>query len=636
MAFDYGSIDLGLRNPFKKEGAATTIRGVIVALMGVYLLIDAAATVKNETVGGWLLVGFGMLLLGGGIASASGGILAMLRYFVGRNHPTSLAYNHSRSESSTAKTESSYVAYTKQKLIEMLVGRKNSTFVEPIGILARFVHSIFPRLTYMPYPIRNMAQRLFGAWIKTIVALIAFAFVAFVSLAGFAGELGEFAFPFYTALLTIYLLNVWRNAGTSINRNADRSISSMGNMELVRVIAGAILLPVIVGLSLKYALSMTQTTISELQQVSANFPTFHSTLLLLGLLAGAAVTSAIAFIMLKKRLNYSDPKVEVSELRENWQESIHPNEIFINLDNLVMANRRYKEVPNRVYQELDPDLIQQVEGKGKFFGEMIQEIQPKVKTMELGDVFKKMRAASLILGNVLFVISAILTMILAYQVVDLTSLTRSIGFDNIHANMATSQLQELAGSVSTIVHIFLSGLLLRTLAQIQTNTAHLFYSEILFESDLIYLKVEGTFTESKISTGNSIHDSTRSENVLVRSSITPWVIVCRIVSSTFASTGMQNLEHPRLILEMHKNEQELAGIRDDIISFLKDRESIASITSNRDLQNASQIHEINQQSRAIPMQSQNQLNNMDEEAAGFIKHEHEKQQDETEDAKLDV
>ncbi|WP_133408249.1 hypothetical protein [Parashewanella tropica] len=636
MAFDYGSIDLGLRNPFKKEGAATTVRGVIIAILGIYLLFDAAATVKTQAIGGWLLVGFGLLLLGGGIASASSGILAMLRYFVGRNHPTSLAYNHSRSESSTAQNERSYVAYTKQKLIEMLVGRKNSTFVEPIGILARFVHSIFPRLTYMPYPIRNMAQRLFGAWVKTAVALIAFAFVAFVSLAGFAGELGEFAFPFYTALLTLYLLNVWRSAGNTINRSADRTIPSMGNMELVRVIAGAILLPVIVGLGLQYSLSMTNTSISELQQISANFPTFHSTLLLLGLLLGATIASAIAFIMLKKRLNYSDPKVEVSELRENWQESIHPNEIFINLDNLVMANRRYKEVPNRVYQELEPKLNQQVEGKGNFFGEMIQEIQPKVKAMDLGSVFDKARIISLISGNVLFVVSAILTMILAYQVVDLATLARTIGFDNINGNLAAPQLQALADSASTIVHIFLSGLLLRALARIQANTAHLFYSEILFESDLIYLKVEGTFTESKISTGNSIHDSTRSENVLVRSSITPWVIVCRIVSSTFAATGMQNLEHPRLILEMHKNEQELAGIRSDIISFLKDRESIASITSNRDLQNASQIHEINQQSRAIPMQGQSQLTKTDDEAAGFIRHEDEKQQDEKDDTKLEV
>ncbi len=624
MAFDYGSIDLGLRNPFKKEGAVTSIRGGIVTLIGVYLLIDAASVVKEDTTSGWILVGFGMLLLGGGIASLSKGIIAMLRYFVGRNHPTSLAKNLSRSEESTSRQEASVVAYTRQKITEMLIGRKNSTFIEPEGLLARFIHSVIPKLTYMPYPIRNMAQSVFGAWIKTGVALIAFSFAAFVSLAGFAGEIGEFAFPIYTALLALYLLNVWRKAGSTINRTADRNIPSLGSLELVRIIAGAILLPVIVGLALKLALQQLNVSFDDLQKFSEIFPEFHSVLLLFGLIIGAAAATTLLFIMLQKRLNYSDPKVEVSELRENWQESVHPSEIFINLDNLVMANRRYKEAPNRVYQELDPHPIEQVDGKGKFFGEMTQEIQPKVKTMDLGRIFDLMRVISLIAGNVLFVISAILTFVLAYQVVDASSLVISLGWSNINASLAPSEIDALSSSFSVLLHLFLTGMLFRALARVLVNTAHLFYAEMLFESDLIYLKVEGTFTESKISTGNSIHDSTRSENTLVRSSITPWVIVCRIVSSTFAATGMQNLEFPRYILEMHKNDEELASIRADVVSFLKDRESIAAITSQRDLQNASQIHEINQQSRAIPMEPKSAITKLDEDAAGFIRHEEQK------------
>ncbi len=63
------------------------------------------------------------------------------------------------------------------------------------------------------------------------------------------------------------------------------------------------------------------------------------------------------------------------------------------------------------------------------------------------------------------------------------------------------------------------------------QAAHLFYAEIQFDSLLIYFKCEGTFTESKISTGTSIHDSTRSENTLVRTSITSWGIVSGIVST---------------------------------------------------------------------------------------------------------
>ena len=90
---------------------------------------------------------------------------------------------------------------------------------------------------------------------------------------------------------------------------------------------------------------------------------------------------------------------------------------------------------------------------------------------------------------------------------------------------------------------------------------------------------------------------------------------------------MKNLEHPRHILEMHKSDDEMASIRKDVIDFLKDRESIASITSNRDLGNASQIHQLNEQTRAIPTDQdrlqQSQSKTSDEEAAGYLRQQEE-------------
>lgn len=49
--------------------------------------------------------------------------------------------------------------------------------------------------------------------------------------------------------------------------------------------------------------------------------------------------------------------------------------------------------------------------------------------------------------------------------------------------------------------------------------------------------------------------STRSENTVVRSSITPWLLTSRTLTST--TSGMMNLEHLRLILEMKDNTEEL-------------------------------------------------------------------------------
>lgn len=628
MAFDYGSIDLGLKNPFKTEGAITAIRGTIQVVLGLYLLLTAASMVKNDTTIGWILMVFGIIILTGGLSAITTGIYARLRYFVGRNHPTSLAYNFSKSESSIATEEKNTVGYKKKQLEEMLVGRKNSTFVEPVGFIARLIHSFIPSLLFLPYPIRNISQRIISAWVSTIISIVAYGFVAFVSLNGFSGEAGELAFPIYSAFLMFYLLFTWRKAGKPIVREAENQMESLGSMTLVKIISLSLFMPIIIGLALSWLFSNSSVAKSDIEQFINNAPNLNAGLYLVGILIIAALSSILAFTLLKKRLGIVNPITEVSELRENWQESVHPNEIFINLDNLVMANRRYKEVPNRVYMELDPQLQEQTDGKGGFKGEMIQEVQPRVKAMNLDDTFNKVRFTSLVSSNVLYVISSIITLLLAYQLIDVYKLTESIGATNFAQLVKSKQLSALLELSMGAIHLLLIGFLIKSFARLLSTTSHLFFAEIQFESLLVYFKCEGTFTESKISTGTGIHDSTRSENTLVRSSITPWVIVSRIVSTTFAATGMKNLEHPRHILEMHKDDVQLKEIKEDVISFLKNRESIASITSKRDLGNASQIHQLNQQTRAIPTTSY--LPSKDDDAAGFIRQEDELNRDPTE------
>lgn len=625
MSFDYGSIDLGLKNPFKLEGTVTAIRGVIISLAGLYLLVSAAGIVKADTVSGWILMIFGMAIFAGGLRSLGLGIYATLRYFVGRNHPTSLARNQSASESSTSSEEAKNTAYTDKQLEEMLMGRKNITFKEPVGFLSRLVHTLIPKLLFLPYPIRNLAQRLFGAWVATLVALVSYGFVAFVSMMGFVGEVGEIAFPIYSAFLLGYLLFSWRSLSRPIERNAQNEIESLGIGALVKIIALSLIMPVVVGMFISWLMSSTNTTREDIETFLSTLPSLHVGLYLLGLSVLAVVSTGILFVMLQKRLSIVKPVAEVSELRENWQASIHPNEIFINLDNLVMANRRYKEVPNRVYRAIDPKLKEQVDGSGAFNGELIQEVQPIVKPIELGSLFNKMRLVALLTGNVLFVVAALLLFAFAYSIIDVYSFISSNSIESIRGFQTSNNMVEGVGLLSTALHLLLIGFLVKTFARLLSNGAHLFFSEIQFESLLMYFKCEGTFTESKLSTGMSIHDSTRSENVVVRSSITPWVIASRLVTTVFAATGVKNLEYPRHIMSLHKDDNELASIKEDVMSFINGRESIASITSEGDLGNASKVHQLNQQTRAV-MPNQQALGQEDqteqtEQAAGFLRQE---------------
>src|SRR5690554_8122276 len=129
----------------------------------------------------------------------------------------------------------------------------------------------------------------------------------------------------------------------------------------------------------------------------------------------------------------------------------------------------------------------------------MQEIQPQYKRMELCDVFNKVRVMRLITGNGVFVIGSLLTMMLGLKLAagaEGLSILRQSGVEAL----TVEEVGVLSAQVSTIVHLFFAGMFVRAFARILSNSAHLFFAELQFESNLIYFKVEGTFTESKIST----------------------------------------------------------------------------------------------------------------------------------------
>jgi hypothetical protein len=190
------------------------------------------------------------------------------------------------------------------------------------------------------------------------------------------------------------------------------------------------------------------------------------------------------------------------------------------------------------------------------------------------------------------------------------------------ANNGTIEpLQTLMADTSNIVVAFISTLffwqIVTTIGRMLENFSHIFWAELQFNSLLMYMKTEGTFAESKISTGMSMYDSTRSENFIVKSSITPWVVSSRINTSTFATSGARNVEMPRYVMSMSKNDDELTSIVDEIKSFLRARENIAGFSNTADLQHAENILKVNNASRYNP----NQIASADEEAAGFLRNE---------------
>ncbi len=559
MAFEYGSDTLGIKNPFKFEGLVLSIRGIIVTLLGIVALFAVKELVSSGAkFAGWMSLGMGVLLLSNGLIATARGLFKIMRFYVGRGVPASLAKNKAKSE---VHVREPYVAYADKNIEQMMMGRKNTTFIEPQGWLARMLHTLMPRLLFMPFPIRNWAQKLGSGLIYSLLAFLCYGLAWFSGSTGLTDISNTPVLDWLSIILAGYLFLIWSMRRTPLQRLLNISLQTAGSGGIVMMVVFSILAPV--------ALSHIHHEIRPLPELPLAAGSYVAFITLL-----AAIASCYGLFITFLRAQQANPKTEVSEFRTNWQESIHPQEIFINFENIVMANRRYKEIPNRVYRDFDAQLVEQGSNdKGKFSGEMIQETQPVYKSLPITPLFKLLRIIGTVAGESMLVIAAILF----YLAIDPVTKITTAPIDAIDALVFPS-----------IIWIF---------GQIISNTARVFWSEMHFESLVVYFQCNGTYAESKISTGTSIHDSTRSENVVVRSSLTPWIVASRLVTSCFAESGSNNLENYRRILELHKADDDLDKITNEMREFLGNRETIAGV-NEKDLSSAGTIYQVNQETRA--------------------------------------
>lgn len=559
MAFEYGSDTLGIKNPFKFEGFVLTVRGVFVTILGIVALFAVKDLVADGAkIAGWLSLGIGVLLLTNGVIAVGRGLFKVMRFYVGRGVPASLAKNVGKSESHVSEP---FVAYGDKNLEQMLMGRKNTTFVEPDGWLARMLHTIMPRLLFMPYPIRNLAQKLGAGMIYSLLAFLCYGLAWFSGSTGLTDISNTPVLDWLSIILAGYLFLVWSQRRSPLQRLLGATVQPAGSKGVVFMLVFSILAPVL--------LSYLHHNVTKLPELPLSAGSY---ILFITLLAVVATLYGLFLTFLRAKL--ADPKTDVSEFRTNWQESIHPQEIFINFENIVMANRRYKEIPNRVYRDFDAHLVEQGSNdKGKFSGEMVQETQPVYKSLPITPLFKMLRISGTILGESLLAIAALLFY------------------------LAIEPVTQINTQVIPAVDALIYPIIIWIFGQIISNSARVFWSEMNFESLVVYFQCHGTYSESKVSTGTSIHDSTRSENVVVRSSLTPWILTSRLVTSCFAESGSNNLENYRRILELHKADDDLDKITSEMKEFLGNRETIAGV-NEKDLNSASAIYQVNQETRS--------------------------------------
>lgn len=562
MAYDYGSSELRIENPFRFEGFLIAIRGGIVTVLGSILALASRGEVidqiQSSSVSGQMLAGAWMHFIGGilllvlGLGLLALGLFRLFRFYVGRNIPANLAPDKRKN---APQHSAHQIKYPLNGIQEMLLARINPTFSEPRGWIERLLLSLFHRLIFLPAPLRNVTLNCASAGILSMVILTIY------GLAMVSGEIGLTSItqtPVGSWLgwttVAMLLFGWWQNG--PISRPANWQKSQFFDVKrLVKWIVVALFLPIVL------------TAISTHSSLPS--PGASPVIWLLFIAVLSVISVAFVLYLALVRAPENPPLTEVSEFRDHWQEAVHPQDIFRAFEH-ALIDHRFLEIPNREYDRLDPGLVNAT--KGEFSGALIQEVQPIPLETGIRGRMLIGRVAGLVLGQVLLLLAAIwLFQLFRHGVVA----EMGYWFNELTA-MAT--FFTFGGAIYAIARIF--------------------SSEIFFESRLVQLSAEGTFNKSKVSAGMAYDDTLRSENELVRTSTTPWILVSRVVSSTLATSGTHNLEHYRYVLELRKDDQLTQSLVERVRQFIRERQLITGVTADSDIATASVIHQVNQGAKA--------------------------------------
>ena len=565
MAFEYGTQKLNIRNPFRFEGLVRSIRGLIVLGIGIYLLLQLQTLINTDKTSAWMSLALGGLFCAGGLKALGGGLFQMMRFFVGRVAPASLARNNARE----AVNEKEPGLYDSQTLHGMMMNKSNPTFVEPTTWFGRAVHSIFPNLIVTPWPIRNMAQELTMKLTKSLIAVFAYLVASLVLLVAFAGnqggEIGQTVITLaLQGLLFIYLVAIWVRLDNPLSRNNMRQAKSFTSGGLTLLVIAAIALPILVanGWTSVWA-DLPARSQQQLAGMLPRIEAIFSTGLLLMLVSGGAIlTAVIGAVLIRARTGLVPIQTTSSEMNNSWRYDLHPRQIFTTLRDFVLMQKRQLELPNRVYLDQN-DTGEANRENEQFNGDLLVEIQPTVAEPDEPASLRWTRIAGTVVAQLLLLAGALVLWSAAEN-----SLAHIGAFEGLRATGSSATMgqafDQLLIPMGSTITLALTGLLLLGFGRSMSRIVHLFWSEIFFQSNLFDLHCEGTVMRATHYRGADRHSASSEQDVFSFDS-TYFALATQATSSTFAVSGQQNLEQPRYLLSLANCD----GFMNSVISDLQ-------------------------------------------------------------------
>jgi hypothetical protein len=389
-------------------------------------------------------------------------------------------------------------------------------YPEPQGALNGVLYHAVPGLITAPVVVQELAQRHFFNALSFLVTL-----VSFVLAWGLFGT--EESRPLISIVYFLFGAVVLLRPLVTGNQ------ARLGTGTLIALAVAAIVGPVAANL-LGAALPSVRYSVTG----QAAF-----------LLICALVAVVLILCALHAQLDAS-PQTERSCEQRTLSMNGPPAALITELDR-TLQNEWVEKIPNRRYTRVEP-VTHGAAGSGGFAGELLEETQPMpmsgTAAVTLGGVLQAPRHSWLVMldlyGTLLTVFGVVCALVYVH------------GFD------PSRVLHEGWGDTATVGYAAVC----LGVAAFCFQSAGAIWGRFNFESELVWVELQGTWQSSRIGTGNQLSSRLQTENDVVRvEAMTLRIWRARVESVVFGKDG------PRQVTAMYATSQQAARLADDLEAF---------------------------------------------------------------------
>ena len=528
MAYEYrsGSQSFELPNPYGIENRVRFAVGSLFAVIGIGLLFVARARLAA----GWNVAT--LLPLVGAVALLAYAVrivavaMSQLRFFFGRERPTSLTGELAAEQEGTSPGA---------RELQETVRRGALQFPEPQGAINGVLYNLQRDLIYAPAPLQWLVQTQFR--IAMVVAAVTLAFLISLLLLG-RRDYGEWLGVLYLGLTTLIVLRPMRVADGP-ERVSDQLPVVLAVLAVIAPVALTLVGPVLPSIAGARVLLAT------------------------GCMLLATGAGATLFILALRAQLGAPPPASTSMHQLAVSMNCQPAQVMDELARRLQDGWR-EQIPNRRYIVARSDINLTQETSGSFACDQLEESQPFPAQPGVGaglaecwrDPARKHALLLQLFGAALLVLSAAIVGYGAvYHTVNLI----------VHAPASAFNTLIFAGVCAIVGDYCFRG-------------AHVLFGRFDFESVLYWVELRGNYQVASLDYGNVLQDRLKTRKNLINietATLRVWVVELSCVA--FGKDG------GRIVRAMTGRKEEAQALAESLARFAQEQSVVIAPTGQQDV-----------------------------------------------------